>query len=358
MSYIVRVIRDPDAVRRYSSSDWESLLGELRSQNMVAKIGRLLEDSGLSEAIPGNARDTFAGAIAYAEYLQLVARHEVNEIAETLAGRISPVILLKGCAYLFENTAAHRGRGLRDIDLLVHPADLEQTEQLLEDAGWRQTETLSEYDNHYYRHLSHELPPKRHPRHQLELDLHHNILQPTHRLSIDINLLTAAAVPLGDGILFVLDRRDQILHSAAHLLMSDETEGGIRDIHDICALFEEGQATTPAFGSALVARAFELGLARALYYAVDFAREHTGLSLSPNAWEALRAARPSLPIDILMRQLLKSKLRTSIDPTRCYGAQRLAGFLLYIRSHWIRMPPLQLAKHLGTKALMRTRGEA
>lgn len=357
MTYIADVIRDPHCVRRYAPRDWESLLGELRSQNMVGKIGRLLQDEDLSDAIPKNAADTFNGAIAYADYLQLVARHEASEVARTLAGKVSPVVALKGCAYLMENSAAHRGRGLRDIDLLVAPAQLDLAERTLADAGWRQTETLSAYDNHYYRHLSHELPPKRNPQYQLELDLHHNILQPTHRVSVDANQLIAAARPVVGGLLYVLDRRDQILHSAAHLLMGDETEGGMRDIHDICALYAEAWAAAPDFGAQLVARAFELDLARALYYAVDFARDQTGLRMEDHTWQALRAARPGPFTDALMRQLLRQKLDTSLDQPRVPGLRRCAAFLLYVRSHWIRMPPLQLAKHLMKKLKMRLYSE-
>jgi hypothetical protein len=35
-----------------------------------------------------------------------------------------------------------------------------------------------------------------------------------------------------------------------------------------------------------------------------------------------------------------------------------ARHLLYIRSHWLRMPPLLLARHLATKAALRLRGPA
>jgi hypothetical protein len=31
----------------------------------------------------------------------------------------------------------------------------------------------------------------------------------------------------------------------------------------------------------------------------------------------------------------------------------ISAFALYVRSHWLRMPPLQLARHLAHKAVTR-----
>jgi hypothetical protein len=43
------------------------------------------------------------------------------------------------------------------------------------------------------------------------------------------------------------------------------------------------------------------------------------------------------------------------DPDDPGGLQGFARWLLYVRSHWIRMPPGLLARHLGFKAYLRLR---
>ena len=40
-------------------------------------------------------------------------------------------------------------------------------------------------------------------------------------------------------------------------------------------------------------------------------------------------------------------------PSCAAAGSSVALGALYVRAHWLRMPPLQLARHLATKAVMR-----
>ncbi|NUP85150.1 MAG: hypothetical protein HUU30_05275 [Burkholderiaceae bacterium] len=44
-------------------------------------------------------------------------------------------------------------------------------------------------------------------------------------------------------------------------------------------------------------------------------------------------------------------------PMAAPAGTSVALFLLYLRAHWLRMPPLLLARHLSIKAWRRLRGD-
>lgn len=347
MSHAARALRDPSIVLDFDSIAWDNLLGELRSLNMLARMSALLGDKNLLDAVPANAADVFRGAATYVDYLQNRACYEISNIGKLAASVDYPVVLLKGAAYLLAKSPASRGRALNDIDILVPAAHLADFESRLNRTGWKQAEQLSDYDNYYYRALSHEVPPKRHPKHQLELDLHHNILQPTHRIKVDITQMLDASSPLELHPFHSFSLPDQILHSATHLLMSDELRGGLRDLHDIFLLYQDGISRNANFDDVLVARAFQIGLQRPLYYAMDCAKVLFDLSLSALAAQQLETAAPPAAVANLMRRMVIQR----IAPEGRQGSW--AEQALYIRSHLIRMPPALLLRHLTRKALVR-----
>jgi hypothetical protein len=58
-------------------------------------------------------------------------------------------------------------------------------------------------------------------------------------------------------------------------------------------------------------------------------------------------------MDGLWRRALRSPHASAAD-----GLTPLALFALYVRAHWLRMPPIALAKHLLIKAFRRDAPEA
>ena len=73
-------------------------------------------------------------------------------------------------------------------------------------------------------------------------------------------------------------------------------------------------------------------------------------NLSKEAW--LTIAEKGAP-DPIRRGVMKWAMRLAIMPEdkKSGLARKVAVFILYVRSHWLRMPPMMLARHLGTKAL-------
>jgi hypothetical protein len=97
----------------------------------------------------------------------------------------------------------------------------------------------------------------------------------------------------------------------------------------------------------LVARAELLGLQRPLYYAAAAMRRLLDTAIPDKAWQAIAAGRPNW----LVERVMNNAIDRHIAPENM--AELDSGYaerLLYLRSHWIRMPPLLLARHLIYKA--------
>jgi len=191
----------------------------------------------------------------------------------------------------------------------------------------------------------HELPPMQHVSRQTVLDVHHAILPRTARLKPDSGKLLAASQPVpGEPRLRVLAPVDMVLHAATHLFLNEEFSSALRDLADLDSLLRHFGGET-RFWQDLPARALELDLARPLYYALRYATAILNSPVPPAACRASDAGRPPRPLIPLMDALFLRALKP--DRSTAAGLARRA---LYVRAHWLRMPPLLLARHLAIKA--------
>jgi hypothetical protein len=188
----------------------------------------------------------------------------------------------------------------------------------------------------------HELPPLKHARRGTVLDVHHRILPETARLQPDPAVMFAAIQPVaGYSNIFVLSDEDMLLHSATHLFHEGEFQHGFRDLLDLQALFTDYRSRHPDYPGHLLERTRELGLEMPLDYAV-------------NALGALLNYDCGLPPGNASSGLVERLYRRSLLPAHasCRSlARSLADFLLYIRSHYLRMPLRLLIPHLVRKAV-------
>jgi hypothetical protein len=224
----------------------------------------------------------------------------------------------------------------------------------------------------------HELPPLIHRERDRMIDVHHTILPLTHRRRPNAAVLIKQSIlirePFGLGLskpsfshseqareeaqafdklrlsgegdgggVRVLAPADMICHAAAHLIADGDMAGGLRNLWDIDRLLRQFSAGEPDF---------ELHL-------IEEAHAH---QLGPEVMRALRIAH-RLFATPLKAYRNPAKIEYSLLPTDRLFLRRLlardgwgrgtrpasrAGF--YMRSHWLRMPPLMLARHLWTKA--------
>ncbi len=352
MNLLSKVLRDPQRIRDWGVQEWNHFLPLMRRARLLGRCLRLFEEHGLIVEVPQRIQDQMRGALAQTLYVQGQALRELRQVHKVLAREHIPVMALKGVAYLVAELPPSGWRNLADIDLMVPKKDVEQAEDALLSAGWQPSGDFDDYDRHYYREWMHEVPPLKHSMREIEVDLHHNLAPPVSRIRIEADALweTARSVTaVKGGELWVLAPTDLLLHNAVHLFMNDELRGGLRDVVDFCDLYRHFVAEQPGFDEQLLLRARELNCGRPLYYAAITGQRLAGLVLSDEFLRALRPYAPSFPLASLMHGLIERVLA----PERLgMTSTAIANWLLFVRSHWVRMPFGMLIRHLSYKALV------
>jgi hypothetical protein len=352
---VVHALRHPGDLSGLTLSQWDVLVRQARQADVLARIAAQIESRGQWHVVPVAPRAHLEAARRVAAAQSAEVRREIAHLLPVLAPLGFPVLLLKGAAYLAAQLPCATGRVFTDTDILVPKARLAEAESALMMNGWMSTHH-SAYDQRYYRQWMHELPPLEHLQRRTVLDVHHTILPETARLKPDAGKLIAAALPVAgtDGV-SVLAPVDMVLHSMTHLLHNDELSHGLRDLSDLDLLLRHFSAAA-GFWSELVERARELDLARPLHYALQSAHHILDTPVPQHTLAEAARAAPRWPLAALMEALWCRALRSQ-HPTAAPPLTGGALFLLYVRAHWMRMPPLLLARHLSIKAWRRARPE-
>jgi hypothetical protein len=96
------------------------------------------------------------------------------------------------------------------------------------------------------------------------------------------------------------------------------------------------------------------GLDRPLYHMLRQTQCVLGTPVPPEVTRAVAAFAPGPMVNATMDWLFG--YRFGCDPTdRVRRGTGFANWLLYLRAHWLRMPPLMLARHLSIKTVRRVR---
>ena len=349
---VLPVIRAPKSVLALDLRGWDQLIREARVSNLSARIAEDVISLDSAESLPAEVRPHLLGARRVAQRQQVATLAEIERVRAALADGGIRLVLLKGAAYLAARLPVSRGRVFGDIDLLVPRAQLVEAESMLLQHGWISTHH-DEYDQRYYREWMHELPPLHHVVRESTLDLHHNILPSTARHPPDPALLLADAVETPLPGVFVLAPPDMVLHSACHLFHEGELDNGLRDLIDLDGLLRHF-GSDPAFWDRLRARAQALHLEQPLRYALRMCE----LLLTTPFPASMLAGQHAWPADLRERLLERLYLR-GLRPNHRLAGDRwtpLARWLLYVRGHWLRMPPHLLTAHLVRKAWRRWTG--
>lgn len=323
---LAQALRDPGSTGALDPDGWTALLAIARAEQLIGTLAHRLD--GLP--MPGAVARVLADARASAEQGRIAALWEAEMACRALAPIGVRPVLLKGTAFVAAGLSAGVGRQIGDLDLLVPRNRIDAAEAALLAAGWEWVKP-DPYDDAYYRRWMHELPPLIHRERDKMIDVHHTILPLTARVTPDAAALLADAVEVGGG-LWMLSPEDVVCHAAAHLFADGDLAGGMRNLWDIhCLLNESGN--DDGFLERLAARAERHGLSHALARA---------LRLRAALYAPERAVRVTFADRLYLRRL------TARDG---WGRSTRKAIQLgfYIRSHWLRMPPLMLARHLWTK---------
>ena len=342
---------EPRSVVQFSPATWNAVLMAARGERILARLGYRIEDAGAFADCPEPVKDMLIGARLYPELLHTQALRELRHLRLALEPLGTDLILLKGGAYLAAGLPLARGRPLRDLDVLVRRGQIGTVESRLVTCGW-ESQVENDYDQRYYREWMHEIPPLRHPERGLEVDVHHTILPLTSRLHPDPALFWESSVPVeGMPGVRVLGPTDMVLHTATHLFYDGEIRGGLGDLLDIDSLLRHFSSGAD-FWRDLLTRAAQLQLGRPLYYALAFSHRLLSTPIPDAVLDEARARfGPNGLVDRLMERLVTRVLRPGSA-----GRTPVSDWLLYVRSHWLRMPPHLLFPHLARKGLRRLLG--
>jgi len=272
-------------------------------------------------------------------------RWEIDRLSRAFLDTGQTWILLKGAGYIAAGLPPGRGRRVADIDVLVPQADLGRVEQILQENGWEFPE-INAYDNRYYREWMHELPPMVHRERHSVVDVHHGILPRISRLKPSSDRLLQQAETLGDGVR-VLAPAHIVLHAAAHLFHDGEITGAIRDLVDLDQLLR-WFGRDDQFWERLVEETPVMDLARPLYYALRYTQRWFGTPLPHAVVAATRTWAPPAPVRRLMDVLVDGAMMGTTGRSASASV-----FALYVRSHWLKMPPFLVIRHLLRKSLRR-----
>jgi hypothetical protein len=354
ISLLVESLQHPHRLENFSVGQWNNLIPQGRSADLLARMGAVAHRQGCHEtAIPPGPAMHVQSALILVTRQQQELRREVQHIAVALKDTGVPLVLLKGAAYVLADLHAAAGRLVSDVDILVPHAELSKVEAALMMGGWKSS-TQTDYDQHYYRTWMHELPPMHHIHRGTVIDVHHAILPLSARLHPSPQRLLAAARPIeGHPSIKVLAPIDMVLHSAAHLFHEGELEKGLRGLVDLDALIREF-SVEPGFWDRLVYRAVELELVRPLFYAIRYASIMLSTPVPALVQAAIHQTTGASPGRLQLHVMDALYLRALRPPHESTSDRwtPLARWLLYVRSHWLKMPPWLLTVHLVRKMMV------
>lgn len=342
---LLKVLRNPEMVGTLSYLAWEALLASSQHARLTASLSYRIEDKGLKGEVPQKVWTHFEASRVFADFRNRQILWELNRVQRALRQVDFEVIALKGGAYLLLDLPLARGRLPADLDILVRKENLPAMEKLLLDEGWQPTK-LDDYDQRYYREWMHEIPPLRHPERQVEVDVHHALLPMTARIHASPELLWSSARPVEGSRFRVMGPEDLTLHAIVHLFYDSDFDNRLRDLLDIDELLRFHASQDETFWSRLIQRAEDHGLTRPLAYALHICSR----ILDTPVPEHLRLAGTIHPWLLKWMELLICRALLPQTGHHFAPIDATARWLLYVRSHYLRMPLRLLLPHLARKA--------
>lgn len=336
--------------KEYTELEWEILIRQARASGLLSRLATFEKQFFIFQT-PSFAINHLDSAYKFWQSQQRIVNWELHKLSRVFDKLHLPLILLKGSAYSAANLDAKLGRVFNDIDILVPKTRLPEVKEALNLNGWF-PEPLSEYDKRYYEEWMHELPPLRHINTGASLDVHHNILPLTCSICPDANALLTQVVNVSGTKYWTLCFEDIVLHSASHLFLAGEFENGIRDLSDLDLLLREFSRNDVDFWQKLLDRAELLNFNRPLFYALRYTR----IMLNTPIPELIYASFCRKHGNVLHIKLMDFLFLRALRPAHSSCDDPWSEFsrsVLFLRSHWLKMPLQLLIPHLVRKAWVR-----
>lgn len=347
-NFLLAALAAADDANDWSDGEWGLAVRQARSANLLASLGaRFTSVPTPSVRPPEMAAKHFQAARNVVQQRNASVLWECGKLRDALARVGITPVFLKGAGYVAASLPLAGHRHFADIDLMVPQDRIADAETCLMLSGWL-CNNHDAYDQRYYRKWMHEIPPLQHIRRGTTLDLHHAIAPLTARYQARSCLLFQDAVPAAmlEGSL-VLSPPDMVLHAATHLFSEGEADQALRNLVDISELLQHFQQQ-PGFSAELARRAFQVGLARPLYYAVRYIDKLMEGDALEELKRPLESASPGMAA-LRILDAMYLRVFQGNHPSVLGKGSWLARNALYLRGHWLRMPAHLLLPHLAHK---------
>jgi hypothetical protein len=350
MNFLLQqLLLEPQGILDLDNHQINQVLAQARSSRLLAALASEMQLAGVDSQLPATITRHLLSALLTHRKQKRDLAYDCENIKQALDSIGEKLVLLKGGAYLLAELPVGRGRLITDIDIIVPHRRIDEAEQALNGFGWESSH-LNSYNERYYRQWGHEIPPLTNSKRGTTLDVHHNILPPTTGANVDASLLFENLLEVQPGI-FTLSWQDMVIHSATHLFHEGEFHHGLRDLWDLHQMLRDFPNRDPHFWNELVARARELDLLASLFLALSYAQEVFGTPIPTGVIDGIGSWSRSLRKPIMDFLFLRA---FRPDHPQCkLPYTGLALNLLYVRSHYLRMPLYLLLPHLIRKAWTR-----
>jgi hypothetical protein len=228
--------------------DWEQLDALLRRYRLTTHfyvLGKSKRSSWPASFRERLRQDRY-GLIIYGELFA----GRISPVLSALMEANIPVIVLKGWALIQTIYGGDYGQRIyEDIDILVHPKDINTSEMILKKLGWQQSEecrpgfTRRYYNAHVYSFL--EQPEITGRVYSIGFHwglLHHPAYNPKQ---IDVGCLFERAHPLEIAGVPVLEMslEDHIVYNCAHVVLQHRSEEMLLRYYEIAAVIRNAKSS-------------------------------------------------------------------------------------------------------------------
>lgn len=233
--------RDDVRLRRQLSDggvDWPRVMTLASEQLVTPAIFPALGKRGLSDCLPGDARNYFEAFTMLNRERNQGVRRQVEWITRMLNARGVEPLLLKGTAHLFAELFQDEGtRFMQDIDLLVPIERALECAQVLKGEGYQElpnAEIAQEVDKH--------LPILKHPLCDIGVELHRHLVNPEFRAILPADSVWQESEPLNAGGLRLRlpSLRHRLIHHVIHTELQHAHQAhrqvSLRHLLDACEL--------------------------------------------------------------------------------------------------------------------------
>ena len=282
--------------------DWGRAAALAAAENALAPVWERVSATA-GDAAQEEARPHFQRGAWVAEFRQGWLEQRLDAALALLAEAGIEAVLLKGAALARGVHAEFSSRPMRDLDLLVRPADAWRAQRLFLAAGWRADDCGEGAEERYRGH--HHLPTLVDGRGtELGLELHTGLFPDGHPFRLEASDVWARSVPLGGGAR-IPSPEDLVIHLSLHFAWSHQAGSGAwRCFRDLAALVGEGGV----HWSALVELARDARAASCCYWTLRLARAAALVPVPGGVLAELRPRGSDARLGVLERHFLAGLL--------------------------------------------------